>query len=130
MALKAAGVGITVRVDGQMLVSLAPDKGLATELGMELVEALMDVMFKDGGDENVFAAAIAVSGDVDPALVEYEDHTDHDGDDEDATAAAAADEVEVTLEDVCAVAATVSRDADVKETVLEVQLVSLPYCRR
>jgi hypothetical protein len=49
------------------------------------------------------------------------DHSDHNGDD--------ADDVEAALVDVSVPAIAVSRDVDVIATVLEVQVVSLPYCR-
>ena len=49
------------------------------------------------------------------------DHADHNGDDE--------DDVDVALVNVSVAAIAVSRDVDVIATVLEVQAVSLPYCR-
>jgi hypothetical protein len=80
---------------------------------------------EEDADEDVSAGATAVPRGVDVALEDDEDdHADHDGGDEDDM-----DDNDDTLADFPAAATAVSRDvdADVSETALEVQVVSLPY---
>ena len=60
-------------------------------------------------------------------IVELVDHADHNSGDEDDDAG---DDVDAALVDVSVAAIAVSGDVDVIATVPEVQVVSLPYCRR
>jgi hypothetical protein len=138
-----AGGGTTVGVVCQPPTSLAADEVLAAELvGVELEdEELIDMGLAGVTSGEIEDAevdtALRVSAlpsapllDVpltEAVIVEVKDvvldHADHSCGGED-------DDVDAALVDVSAAAIAVSRDVDVMATVLEVQVVSLPYCRR
>jgi hypothetical protein len=139
--------GTTAGVVCQLPMSLAADEVLAAELvGVELEdEELIDMGLADVTsreiEDTVVDTALKVSAPPSAPLLDVPlteaimvevkdvvpDHADHncDGEDDDA-----GDAVDTALVDVSAAAIAVSRDVDVMATVLEVQVVSLPYCRR
>jgi hypothetical protein len=139
--------GTTAGVVCQPPVSLAAGEVIATELvDVELEdEELMDMgladvasgEIEDIGIEAPLRAAAPPSVPLldvpltEAIMVEVKDvvldHADHNGDDEDGDAD---DDADAALVDVSVTAIAVSRDVDVIATVLEVQVVSLPYCRR
>jgi hypothetical protein len=104
-------------------VSLAVDEVLAAEpVGVGLVDVASGEIEDTGVDTALRASASPSVPLLDVPLTEAVmeettdvvlDHADHKGDDMDVSAAAIA----------------VSKDADVVTAVLEVQVVSLPYCR-
>lgn len=142
-----AGGGTTAGAVCQPPVSLAADEVLAVELvDVELEdEELIDMGLADvtsGEIENTGVdTTLRVSAPPSVPLLDVPlteaivvevkdvvlDHADHNCDDEDDDAG---DDVDAALVDVSVAAIAVSRDVDVIATVLEVQVVSLPYCRR
>jgi hypothetical protein len=117
-----AGGGTTGGSVCQPPVSLAVDEVVAFG---EIEDTEVDTTLRASASPSVPLLDVPLT---EAAVVEVEDvvldHADHNGDDEDDDAGDAA------LVDVSVAAIAASRDVDVIATVLEVQVVSLPYCRR
>src|SRR5271170_1489052 len=142
-----AGGGTIAGAVCQPPVSLAADEVLAVELvDVELEdEALIDMGLADVTSGEIEKTEVDTTLRVSAApsvplldvplteaiMVEVKDvvldHADHNCDDEDDDAGG---DVDAALVDVSVAAIAVSRDVDVIAPVLEVQVVSLPYCRR
>jgi hypothetical protein len=133
VSLGPAGVFAIELEEIELLLDVPPAEAMIVEVGDVVVEdADEDQAYHKGEDdatlEVVSAGATAVSRGVEVALEDDEDNqADHEGDDEDDM-----DDNDDRLADVAGAATAVSTDvdADVNETALEVQVVSLPYWRR